>query len=189
MFVFILALLIVWPIAEIYVMVLVSQAVGFFWMLTLVFLSAVAGILVLRHRGRVHWQRLRGAVSERRPPAREAFDGVMITSGAALLILPGFITSGLGLLLLFPPTRYLVRIVVFFLFASRFKVATTTAAWTASRYGDHASGERSYDVDSEAVDVTDRPEGMVPQLPPVERPDSEGERRGERNGSGEGGSA
>ncbi len=167
MWIFILALLIVWPIAEIYVMVLVSQAIGFFWMLTLVFLSAVAGILVLRHRGRVHWQRLRGAVSERRPPAREAFDGVMITTGAALLILPGFITSGLGLLLLFPPTRYLVRVVVFFLFASRFKVATSTATWTASRYGDYRSGRQTYDVDGEAFDVTDRPDGMPTQLPPA----------------------
>ncbi len=173
MFVFILALLIVWPIAEIYSMILVSQAIGFFWMLTLVFLSTVAGILVLRHRGRVHWQRLRGAVSERRPPAREAFDGVMITTGAALLILPGFITSGLGLLLLFPPTRYLLRIAFFFLFASRFKVATSTATWTASRYGGYGSTRPSYDVDGEAVDVTDRPDGMPVQLPPVSRPESE----------------
>lgn len=170
MWVFILALLIVWPIAELYVMIVVSQSIGFFWMLTLVFLSSVAGILVLRHRGRVHWQRLRGAVSERRPPAREAFDGVMITSGAALLIIPGFITSALGLLLLFPPSRYLVRIVVFFLFASRFKVATSTATWTASRYGQYRSGRQSYDMDGEAVDVTDRPEGLPVQLPPVTPP-------------------
>ena len=185
MFVFILALLIVWPIAEIYVMILVSQAVGFFWMLTLVFLSAVSGMLVLRHRGRVHWQRLRGAVSERRPPAREAFDGVMITTGAALLIIPGFITSVLGLLLLFPPTRFLVRIVVFFLFASRFKVATTTATWTASRYGGYSSGKPSYDVDGEAVDVTDRPDGMPVQLPPVAPQDSEARPAGDPSDRGE----
>ena len=169
MFVFILALLIVWPIAELYTMVLVSQAIGFFWMLTLVFLSAVAGILVLRHRGRVHWQRLRGAVSERRPPAREAFDGVMITTGAALLILPGFITSAIGLLLLFPPTRFLVRILVFFLFASRFKVATTTATWSASQYGNYRSNKPTYDMDGDAVDVTDRPDGMSPQISPPAR--------------------
>jgi UPF0716 protein FxsA len=166
MFVFILALLIVWPIAEIYLMVLVSQAIGFFWMLSLIFVSAVAGMLVLRHRGRVHWQRFRGAVGERRPPAREAFDGVMITTGAALLILPGFITSALGLLLLFPPTRFLVRITAFFLFASRFKVATTTATWTATQYGGYREGRQEYDVEGEAVDVTDRPDGMPVQLPP-----------------------
>ncbi len=174
MFIFFLALLIVWPIAEIYVMVVVSQAIGFFWMLTLVFASAVAGMLVLRHRGRVHWQRLRTAVGERRPPAREAFDGVMITTGAALLIIPGFITSAIGLLLLFPPTRYLVRITVFFLFASRFKVATTTAVWTARGYetyrgrgGSGGAGGQGFDVDGEAADVTDRPDGMPAQLPPA----------------------
>ncbi len=191
MFVFILALLIVWPIAEIYVMVLVAQAIGFFWMLSLVFLSAVAGIMVLRHRGRVHWQRLRGAVSERRPPAREAFDGVMITTGAALLIIPGFITAALGLLLLFPPTRFLVRIAVFFLFASRFRVATSTATWTASRYGGHQA--QSYDMDGEAVDVTDRPDGMSPQLPPgsrgpsEDRPEAKSGSDGRRESDGEDG--
>jgi UPF0716 protein FxsA len=174
MFIFLLALLIIWPIAEIYVMVVVSQAIGFFWMLTLVFASAVAGMLVLRHRGRVHWRRLRTAVGERRPPAREAFDGVMITTGAALLIIPGIITSAIGLLLLFPPTRYLVRVTVFFLFASRFKVATTTAVWTArgyenyrSRGGQPGAGGQGFDVEGEAVDVTDRPDGMPAQLPPA----------------------
>lgn len=168
MFVLILALLIVWPIAEIYLMVLVSQSIGFFWMLSLIFLSSVAGMLVLRHRGRVHWQRLRGAVSERRPPAREAFDGVMITTGAALLILPGFITSGLGLVLLFPPTRYLLRIVVFFLFASRFKVATASATWTANQYGSRRDAGQEFDMEGDAVDVTDRPDGMPIQLPSAE---------------------
>jgi UPF0716 family protein affecting phage T7 exclusion len=186
MFVFILALLIVWPIAEIYLMVIVAQAIGFFWMLALIFLSSVTGILVLRHRGRVHWRRLRGAVSERRPPTREAFDGVMITTGAALLIIPGFITTAIGLLLLFPPTRYLVRIVVFFLFASRFKVATTTATWTASGYNRYRSGRRSYDMDGEAVDVTDSPDGMPLQIPPPEETPARRPDEGRRSQGGEG---
>ena len=55
MFVFILALLIVWPIAEIYLMVVVSQAIGFFWMLTLIFLSAVVGMLSVLLIPLVHW--------------------------------------------------------------------------------------------------------------------------------------
>jgi UPF0716 protein FxsA len=98
----------------------------------------------------------------------------MITTGAALLIIPGFITSAIGLLLLFPPTRYLVRITVFFLFASRFKVATTTAVWTARGYetyrgrgGSGGAGGQGFDVEGEAVDVTDRPDGMPAQLPPA----------------------
>lgn len=146
----ILALLIIWPIAEIYLMVEVTRWLGFFWMLFLLFASAVAGMLVLRHRGRVHWQRFRGAVSDRKPPAREAFDGVMITTGAFLLIIPGFLTSLLGILLLLPPTRFLVRVTMLWLFASRFRTVAAAGAWGSSRY----RGRREYDIEGEAVDVT-----------------------------------
>lgn len=163
MFVFFLALLIIWPIAELFVMIQVANWVGFFWMLFLLFASAVAGILILRHRGRAHWRRFRGAVDDRRPPAREAFDGVMITAGALMLIIPGFITSGLGLLLLFPPTRWIVRLLAVTLFASKFKVAATTATWGNRGYGYYRSSRRtSYDVEGEAVDVTDGPDADAP---------------------------
>lgn len=166
MFVFILALLIIWPVAELFVMVKVAELIGFFWMLFLLFASAVAGILVLRHRGRAHWRRFRGAIDERRPPAREAFNGVMITVGALLLIIPGFITSLLGLLLLFPPTRWLVRLVAFALFASRFKVTAATATWSSRGYNTYRASRRgSYDIEGEAVDVTDPTDGEPrPQL-------------------------
>lgn len=174
MFVIFLALLIVWPIAELYAMVQVTQAIGFFWMLSLIFLSTVGGIMVLRYRGKAHWNRFRGAMAERRPPAREAFDGVMITAGATLLIIPGFITSGIGLLLLFPPTRYLIRITLFLLFASRWKVAATSATWGNRGYNAYRSrsGRTEYDVEGEAIDVTDHPDGnagpAVPELPSPE---------------------
>ena len=169
MFVLILALLIVWPIAELFVMVQVAQWIGFFWMLFLLFASTVAGIMILKHRGRAHWRRFRGAVDERRPPAKEAFDGVMITAGALLLIIPGFITSAIGLFLLFPPTRWLVKIVLVTLFASKFKVAATTATWGNRGYnyyrGSRGGPDDGYDIDGEAVDVTDRPDGEpLPQL-------------------------
>jgi len=174
MFAIIIALLIIWPIAELWVMVQVAQAIGFFWMLSLIFLSTVSGVMVLRYRGKAHWGRFRGALAERRPPAKEAFNGVMITAGATLLIIPGFITSAIGLLLLFPPTRYLIRILLFALFAGRWKVAATGATMGAKGYGAYRSrsGRTEYDVEGEAVDVTDYPDGnagqAVPELPSPE---------------------
>ena len=172
MFVIFLALLVIWPIAELFVMVLVAQTIGVFYTLCLIFLSTVSGILFLRHRGRAHWDRFRLALAERRPPAKEAFNGVMITAGAFLLIIPGFITTALGLLLLFPPTRYVIRIVLFFLFASRFKVAATTTTWGAKGYGAYRGRQTRYDVEGEAIDVTDFPDGNAgsdaPQLPSPE---------------------
>ena len=100
MAVLLLALLIIWPVAELAAMVGVAIWLGVLPMFGLLLLSTIAGLLILRYRGEVHWRRLRNAVSERRPPAREAFDGTMITAGALLLVLPGFISSALGLLLL-----------------------------------------------------------------------------------------
>ncbi|MDQ2700386.1 MAG: FxsA family protein [Actinomycetota bacterium] len=175
MVVIILALLIIWPIAELFVMFQVAQAIGYFPMLALLFLSTVAGILVLRHRGRAAWARLRGAISERRPPAREAFDGVMVTAAGLLLIIPGFITSAIGLLLLFPPTRYVLRWALLLVFASRYKVAATSATWGARGYGvyrDRSGSRTEYDVEGEAVDVTDYPADPedIPRLP---SPDAE----------------
>ena len=90
-------------------------------------------------------------------------------SGAILLIIPGFITSAIGLFLLFPPTRWLVKLTAITLFASKFKVAATTASWGNRGYGYYRASRKtdgSYDIDGEAVDVTDRPDGEpLPQLP------------------------
>lgn len=180
MFVFILALLIIWPIAELFVMIQVANWIGFFWMLFLLFFSAVAGMTVLKHRGRAHWRRFRGAIDERRPPAREAFDGVMITAGALLLIIPGFITSALGLILLFPPTRWLIRLVAITLFASKFKVAATSASWGNRGYDYYRSSRQTaYDIDGEAVDVTDRTDGEP--LPQLRSGSESGEDQDDRN--------
>lgn len=164
---FLLALLIVWPVAELYLMIEVSRWLGFFWMLFLLFASAVAGILVLQHRGRKHWQRFRTTVAARRPPAREAFDGVMVTVGAFLLIVPGFLTTALGLLALLPPTRFLVRILLVWMFASRFRVVGNVGARGTRWYYAAGQGRQKYDVEGEAVDVTDRPRGGdgIPRLP------------------------
>jgi UPF0716 protein FxsA len=186
MVILLLATLIIWPVAEIVLMVLVAQAIGFFWMLLLLFLSAVAGLVILQQRGRVHWMRFREAVGRRQPPAREAFDGVMITAGASLLIIPGFISSGLGLVLLFPPTRAVVRALLVLLFARRFKVAATAASWGASRFG-YRSGS-PYDFEGEAVDVTWEEESGEPvpralPSPPANRPESRNGHDPEGSGS------
>jgi len=175
MFALILALLIIWPIAELYIFVVVAQNIGFFYALMLIFLSSFSGILILRSRGKAHWGKFRGALDERRAPAREAFNGFMITLGAVLMIIPGFISTIVGLFLLFPPTRYLVRITAFFLLPGRFKVATTGATWGANRYQDYRTrGRPDYDIDGEAFDVTDSGGESPPpgsrQLPSPESP-------------------
>jgi UPF0716 protein FxsA len=100
---------IVVPIAELYVIIQVGNAIGLVPTLFLLLADALLGSLLLRHQGRAAWIRFNRALAEGRVPHREVFDGVLIIFGGALLITPGFLTDILGLILLIPPTRALIR--------------------------------------------------------------------------------
>jgi len=102
-------LFIVVPIVELYVIIQVGQAIGVLPTLALLLADALLGSLLLRHQGRGAWRRFNEALAQRRFPAREVADGVMIAVGGTLLLAPGFVTDAFGLILLIPPTRAIVR--------------------------------------------------------------------------------
>jgi UPF0716 protein FxsA len=104
-------LFIVVPIAELYVIIKVGEAIGLVPTLALLFLDAILGSMLWRHQGRAAWVRFNRALSENRLPHKEVFDGVLIILGGALLVTPGFISDVFGLILLIPPTRAIVRAV------------------------------------------------------------------------------
>ena len=137
----ILLLLVCWPVAEIYVAVKVAEAIGALYTALLLIAGWPLGTWALRSQGRAAWRRLAVAVAEGRPPAREVLDGALILAGGVLLIVPGFITDAIGLCLLAPPTRSLLRLVVVRNFQSRLLARTVRAT------------SRPYDVDSTARDI------------------------------------
>ena len=104
-----LLLFIVLPIAELYVIIQVGQAIGLIPTLVLLLADGFLGAALARSQGRAAWRRFNEALAARRPPAKEVFDGAAIIFGGALLLTPGFITDILGLSLLLPPTRALLR--------------------------------------------------------------------------------
>ena len=103
-----LLLFIVVPIAEIYVIIQVGQAIGALWTIALLILDSFIGARLLRWQGRSAWRNFQAAVAAGRMPHREVLDGAMIILGGAFLLTPGFITDAFGLLLLLPPTRRLL---------------------------------------------------------------------------------
>lgn len=103
------ALFIAVPIVELYVIIQVGQAIGVWPTLALLLADAVLGSLLLRHQGRGAWRRFNEALAERRFPGREVVDGLLIVVGGTLLLTPGFVTDIVGLILLIPPTRAIVR--------------------------------------------------------------------------------
>ena len=102
-------LFIVVPIAELWVIIEVGQAIGLLPTLALLVGDAILGAVLARSQGRAAWRRFNLALAEGRVPARETFDGAMIIFGGALLLTPGFITDIVGLILLIPPSRALIR--------------------------------------------------------------------------------
>ena len=102
-------LFIVLPIAEIYVIIQVGQAIGALWTILLLIADSIVGARLLTWQGRSAWRRFQEAVAAGRMPHNEVLDGVLVVVGGALLLTPGFITDVLGIWLLLPPTRALVR--------------------------------------------------------------------------------
>ena len=103
------ALFIVVPIAELYVILKVGDAIGVVWTVLLLAADSVLGSLLLRSQGRAVWRRFNDALAAGRMPHREVQDRVLVIFGAAFLITPGFLTDVVGLLALLPPTRGVVR--------------------------------------------------------------------------------
>src|SRR5215207_6770427 len=107
--IFLIVLFIVVPIAELYVIIQVGQAIGLWPTLALLLADALLGSFLLKHQGRGAWLRFNEALAQRRFPGKEVVDGLLIVVGGTLLLAPGFITDIFGLILLIPPTRAIVR--------------------------------------------------------------------------------
>jgi len=105
----ILALFIVVPLVEIYVIVQVGHAIGVLDTLGLLILVSFVGAWLTRHEGFVVLRRLRAQLEAGRTPTAELIDGVLVLVAGLLMLVPGFVTDGIGLLVLFPPTRALLR--------------------------------------------------------------------------------
>lgn len=96
-------------VAEIALLVWVSDLIGFWPTLGLVVLSTFVGVFLTRREGAKAWQALTQSVTSGRLPTGPLADGALILLGGLLLIAPGFLSDAVGLLLLLPVTRPLVR--------------------------------------------------------------------------------
>ena len=100
-----LAVFVLLPIVEIALFIQVGGAIGLWPTLALVVLSAVLGIVVMRSQGRNAWLEAQRSLAEVRDPSRPLAHGAMIMTAGMLLVMPGFFTDAIGLLLLIPFVR------------------------------------------------------------------------------------
>jgi UPF0716 protein FxsA len=98
------------PFAELAAFVAVAATIGFAWALLLVLATSLAGGLVLRHAGGNHIARMRVALGGGNISALQADGtGSLVLVAGFLLLIPGFITDAIGVLLLLVPLGAALR--------------------------------------------------------------------------------
>jgi UPF0716 protein FxsA len=78
----------------------------------IVVLTALLGLLLVRAEGRHTIRKIQYKLAQGSAPTKELLDGALLLVAGALMLTPGLITDLVGLLLVLPPTRYPIRILV-----------------------------------------------------------------------------
>ena len=103
-----LLLLVGIPVIEIYLFIKMGSQIGAFNTILLIFITAFFGVVYARYEGFNTLKAGMSQVIKNELPVYEIISGAALAFAALLLILPGFATDFLGLLIIFPLTRKLI---------------------------------------------------------------------------------
>lgn len=154
-------LFLVYVLVELAVVVALATTIGFGWTLLLVIGTFVLGLVLAGSQLKRQMRRLQTGLLS---PQGAVTDGALVALGTVLTIVPGLVTSALGLLLLLPPARAVARPAVMALAARRLirvpLIVSTVGGAAYQRTG--ASGEY---VDGEVIGVTEVEPPRLPRRP------------------------
>ncbi len=126
---------VVLPVLEIYLITQVAGQVGWPLAIALVIAISATGAWLVRREGLGVIGRVRDSIRAGRMPANDLADGAMIFFASALMLTPGFLTDALGLALLIPPIRALVRPPVIAFFRRRIDLRVANATGGLGAFG------------------------------------------------------
>lgn len=156
-------LFLVYVLVELAVVVALVSTIGFGWTFLLVIGAFALGLALAGSQAKRQVQRLRAGLTSSQGAVS---DGALVALGTVLTVVPGLVTSVLGLLLLLPPTRAVARPAVTALAARHLVrvplIVTSTGAPRASRGYRPSGGEY---IDGEVIDVTDVEAPRLPKYP------------------------
>lgn len=173
---------IVIPVVEIFLITQVASQLD--WPITLVLVIGVSvvGAWLVKREGLSVINRVRDGLSQGRLPTNELADGAMIFFASALMLTPGFLTDFVGLALLIPPIRAVLRPFVVSFFKKRVElkaanIGVNIGGPRAGGFGGFTGGGAAsgrpgfgrdvYDVsasrptaEAQATDITPEPEEL-----------------------------
>tara|TARA_Y100000590_G_scaffold409970_1_gene502605 strand:+ start:319 stop:723 length:405 start_codon:yes stop_codon:yes gene_type:complete len=101
----VILLILLIPIIEIYLFIKIGSQIGAFTTISLIFITAIVGLYYAKYEG---LNTMRSAIKQivrNEIPIYEIVSGAALAFAALLMILPGFLTDIIGLLIIFPWTR------------------------------------------------------------------------------------
>ena len=105
MFIILCFLVVLLPIAEIYLLIESGRLIGVLPTVFLVVATSVAGSWLMRQQGFRLLARIQTELAEGRLPTGVLADGLLVFAGGLLLLTPGFCTDLFGFTMLLPVTR------------------------------------------------------------------------------------
>ncbi len=100
---------VVFPIVELFVAIQIGSGIGVLNTVGLLVLFALVGLWVIKREGLRVWNRFVEKAQANEPPTKEIADGMCLLLAGGLFVAPGFVSDAIALILVFPPTRSLVR--------------------------------------------------------------------------------
>lgn len=109
MFPILLFLFIFVPLAELFCFLRIGSQIGLPATFAIIVITGILGAWLARVQGLRTLSKFQRSMAEGRLPHEEVIDGVLILVAGAVLLTPGFLTDGIGFLLLVPAFRTEIR--------------------------------------------------------------------------------
>lgn len=135
----------IYVVVELAAVVALASTIGIGWTALLLLATFAIGLVLAGSQVKRHIRRLRNGFDN---PQGALTDSALIGLGALLVVIPGLVTSAVGLLLLSPPTRAVARPVL---------AAAGSRRYDAGGHGDY--------IDGEVIDVVDIEPPALPRTP------------------------
>jgi UPF0716 protein FxsA len=160
--VFVIVGLVLLFVAEVAVLVEVAHQIGWLAAILLLILVSAAGPWLVRRAGLTTWRRAQERYRAGQIPGRELLDSVLLLAAGVLILVPGFITDTIGVLLLIGPVRALAR------WGLAHSVGRKLLLWGGVS---RAAGKRAGGLVNARSRPTGSGDGHDPEQPPALPPD------------------
>ena len=107
--------------AEIATFIIVGKAIGVLYTLLLIVLTSVIGFSIAKKKGTNSLRTIQTSMANGQPPGVAMIETFMVFVGGVLLVLPGFITDMIGLLMVTGITRTLFKPIIFYWLRKKMK--------------------------------------------------------------------